>query len=203
MIKTLIFDFGNVFINLDKDGARINALNLFKIDEFTDWMIETNENYEKGLIPTDDFITYYMDKYPKITEYGILDSWNYIIEDFPEKRLRFIKQLAKEHNYKLILLSNTNHLHIEWIKYKMRSFEEFYDCFDRFYLSHEIGMRKPDLEIYRTVLDRDQLVAEECLFIDDTKENTDAAETLGIHTWNLNPGSEDVTELFDKKQNLF
>lgn len=203
MIKTLIFDFGNVFINLDKDGARLNALNLFKIDEFTEWMIETNETYEKGQIPTYEFISYYMEKFPKISEYGILDSWNYIIEDFPESRLKFLKKLAAEGHYKLILLSNTNHLHIEWIKYKLRFYSEFYECFDRFYLSHEIQMRKPDLETFKFVLDNDDLIAEECLFIDDTRENTEAAATLGIHTWNIDPKTEDVSELFEKNKELF
>jgi len=43
----------------------------------------------------------------------------------------------------------------------------------------------------------------ECLFIDDLKKNTDAASKLGIHTWNLNPGQEDVTHLFTVKKDLF
>ena len=42
MIDTLIFDFGDVFINLDKQGAMQNALNLFKMDTLEDDMIKTN-----------------------------------------------------------------------------------------------------------------------------------------------------------------
>lgn len=203
MIKTLIFDFGNVFINLDTEGARLNALNLYGINEYPTWMEETNMNYEKGLIPTYEFITSYMDRFPKVSEYGILDSWNYIIEDFPEHRLKFLKNLKNENKYKLILLSNTNHLHIEWIKYQVRFFNEFVDCFDRFYLSHEINMRKPDPEIFEYVLSEDKLEPTECLFIDDSELNTTSASKLGINTWNINPKSEDVTELFSKKQDLF
>ena len=203
MITTLIFDFGNVFINLDKDGARLNALNLLGIDRFGDWMLQTNESYEKGLIPTEEFIYFYMDKFPKISEYGIMDIWNYIIEDFPEYRLKFIKKLAKEKRFKLILLSNTNHLHIEWVKYKLLFFEEFYDCFDRFYLSHEINMRKPEPEIFNYVLNQDNLKPEECLFIDDDKKNTQAASSLGINTWNIDPKKEDVVDLFSKYPNLY
>ena len=44
MIKTLIFDFGDVFINLDKQGAMNNALRLFRMDVFEDDMISTNSN---------------------------------------------------------------------------------------------------------------------------------------------------------------
>ncbi|MDP4989348.1 MAG: HAD family phosphatase, partial [Polaribacter sp.] len=41
------------------------------------------------------------------------------------------------------------------------------------------------------------------LFVDDVKENTDAAKSLGIHVWNLNPTTDNVTELFQKNSHLF
>ena len=50
---------------------------------------------------------------------------------------------------------------------------------------------------------RNNLKVKETIFIDDLKENTAAANRLGIHTWNLIPGQEDVTQLFTKKQTLF
>ena len=43
----------------------------------------------------------------------------------------------------------------------------------------------------------------ETVTIDDLKENTAAAGAMGIHTWNLRPHQEDVTQLFIKKQHLF
>ena len=46
MIKTLIFDFGDVFINLDKEGAMKNALNLFGLETFSDEMVAFNSLYE-------------------------------------------------------------------------------------------------------------------------------------------------------------
>ena len=52
-------------------------------------------------------------------------------------------------------------------------------------------------------LNENNLIAEETLFIDDLKENTAAAGVMGIHTWNLRPHQEDVTQLFIKKQHLF
>ncbi|MCJ7468363.1 MAG: HAD-IA family hydrolase, partial [Maribacter sp.] len=65
-------------------------------------------------------------------------------------------------------------------------------------LSHEIGLRKPDREIFQFVLDDNGLIAEETLFIDDSKENTDAASALGLHCWNLRVGQEDIIELNSK-----
>jgi HAD superfamily hydrolase (TIGR01509 family) len=67
-------------------------------------------------------------------------------------------------------------------------------------LSHEINFRKPNTEIYQFVLNENKLKAEETFFIDDTKENTDAAERLGIKTWNLIPGKEDVVDLQTQKE---
>ena len=64
MIKTLIFDFGDVFINLDKQGAMNNALRLFRMDVFEDDMISTNMQYEIGGISTTEFIRFYKNKSP-------------------------------------------------------------------------------------------------------------------------------------------
>ena len=80
---------------------------------------------------------------------------------------------------------------------------EFKNCFEKFYLSHEIKLRKPNKEIYEFALKENKLIAEETLFIDDLEENTTAASALGIHVWNLIQNQEDVSQLFIKKQHLF
>jgi putative hydrolase of the HAD superfamily len=203
MIKTLIFDFGDVFINLDKEGAMNHALELFKLDVFSEEIIAFNSLYEQGLISTEEFIDFYLENFPDLDEEDVLYAWNYIIKDFPSHRLDFIKELASEKKYKLILLSNTNTLHIDWIKNDVSFYEDFKKCFDVFYLSHEIHLRKPNADIYQFVLSENNLTPETCLFIDDTEENTKAASKLGIHTWNIDPETEDVTNLFTIKKELF
>ncbi|MBR9845325.1 MAG: HAD family phosphatase [Algicola sp.] len=202
-IKTIIFDFGDVFINLDKAGAMQNALTLFELDEFPEDLIAINTLYEQGLISSEEFIEFYTDNFPKLSEEQITKAWNFILRDFPETRLEFLKQLKAENKYKLILLSNTNDIHINWVKEHVPFYEEFKNCFDQFYLSHEIFLRKPNADIYQFVLDQNNLKAEECLFIDDTKDNTDAASKLGIHTWNIDETKEDITNLFSIKKDLF
>ncbi|MEL6917638.1 MAG: HAD-IA family hydrolase, partial [Bacteroidota bacterium] len=67
-----------------------------------------------------------------------------------------------------------------------------------FYLSHEIHLRKPDEDIYRFVLEKNHLKASETLFIDDSPENTLSAKQLGIKTWHLLVGTEDVIHLKSK-----
>ncbi len=202
-IKALIFDFGDVFINLDKEGAMGNALQLFQLDDFPEELFAVNALYEQGLIHTNEFLAFYQDNFPQLSKDQIIEAWNYILRDFPIKRLDFIKELAVKNQYKRILLSNTNELHIEWIINKISFYEEFKSCFDAFYLSHEIGMRKPDDVIFNYVLQQHNLEANSCLFIDDTKDNTDAANKLGIHVWNIDETSEDIVDLFTRNAHLF
>jgi putative hydrolase of the HAD superfamily len=202
-IKTLIFDFGDVFINLDKQGAMQNALEVFKLETFEADMIKTNELYEVGEISTSEFIAFYKSKFPNLSEIDLIEAWNYIIKDFPKHRLDFIKELALQKKYKLILLSNTNDMHIDFVKETVPFFEEFKACFDVFYLSQEIHYRKPNSDIFDFVLKENNLKANECLFIDDTKDNTDTAEKMGFYTWNIDETKEDVVSLFEIKKELF
>ena len=89
MIKTLIFDFGDVFINLDKQGAMHNALKLFELNTFEDDMMTANMQYEMGRISTYQFIEFYQAKFPKLTTNQVVDAWNFILRDFPHYRLDF------------------------------------------------------------------------------------------------------------------
>ena len=203
MIKTLIFDFGDVFINLDKAGAMKNVLALFNMETLSEELIAINTLYEQGLLSTGEFIEFYQVNFSNLTEKEIIDAWNYILKDFPKNRLEFLQQLAQENKYKLILLSNTNELHINWIKENISFYDTFKNCFDEFYLSHEIQLRKPNPNIYEFVLQENNLKPQESLFIDDTQENTDTAQKLGIHTWNIDETSEDIINLFSIKADLF
>lgn len=198
MIDTLIFDFGDVFINLDKEGAMQNALNLFKLDTFEEDMTNTNILYEIGKISTEEFIAFYSSKFPHLTKQQLIDAWNFILRDFPKYRLEFLQKLAKEQRYKLILLSNTNDMHIDFIKANVSFYEDFKNCFDQFYLSQEINLRKPNRDIFDFVLDNNNLKPEQCFFVDDTKDNTDTAKSLGIKVWNIDETKEDIINLFNQ-----
>lgn len=203
MIKNLIFDFGDVFINLDKAGAMQNALQTFEVETLPEELVAINTLYEQGLISTEEFLDFYQENFPKLTEVEIIDAWNFILKDFPRKRLEFIQQLAAEKKYTLILLSNTNELHINSIIENVAFYEDFKKCFDAFYLSHEIQLRKPNANIYEFVLEENKLKAKESFFIDDTLENTEAAKQLGIHVWNIDETKEDISQLFSLHKDLF
>ena len=199
MIKNIILDFGDVLINLDKP-ATAKAMVQHGFREVTPNLESLFQDYEKGLITSTNFLDEVSEHFPNANRDYLTQAWNSILLDFPEERLQFIEQLAAENQYKMILLSNTNDLHMERVREQMGAerFNSFKNAFDVFYLSYEMGMRKPDAEIFDFVLQENQLTAEETFFVDDVKENTDSAANIGIKVWNLQVGQEDVTQLKSK-----
>ena len=198
MIKNIVFDFGDIFINLDKK-LFAEELQKIHISQESEELLPILQQYEMGLVSTDKFLTFFEERL-HVSQDKLKRAWNSILLDFPKERLRFIQNLSESKKYRLFLLSNTNDLHISWIQknWGMEQYNAFKICFEQFYLSHEINLRKPNNNIYEFVLTMNKLAPKETLFIDDTKENTDAAKALGIHIWNLKPGKEDVLELLTK-----
>lgn len=195
-IRNIIFDFGDIFINLDKP-ATLEQLKKFGFEHPTPEMQELALNYEKGLISTAHFEENLGRLIPQANPTQIRDAWNAILKDIPLHRLSFLKELKAQKKYRLFLLSNTNEMHIQWVQQDMgnEAYQDFKQQFDHFYLSYEMGKRKPEAEIYQQVLEEQALLAEETLFIDDTEENTIAAARLGIHTWHLQVGKADIIDL--------
>ncbi|MEM7382632.1 MAG: HAD family phosphatase, partial [Bacteroidota bacterium] len=149
MIKNIIFDFGDVFINLDKavvfrEMQHLNVLHLLpQLDEL-------NKAFEVGAISSQSFLEELHGFLPQLSKDHIESTWNAMLLDLPEYRLEFLEDLAREGNYRLFLLSNTNALHIPHFRKEMGEdrFNRFRNSFEQFYLSHEIKLRKPTAEIY-------------------------------------------------------
>jgi len=201
MIKNIIFDFGDVFINLDKKATFENLKEL-GVKKLSSEMLEVTKQYEMGMLTTQEFLNTFKFFFPFISELEFKNAWNSMLLDFPTYRLSFIKSLAKSKKFRIFLLSNTNDMHISWIKKNWGSklFSEFKNCFEKFYLSHELHLRKPNKDIYEFIMGSNKLLPDETLFIDDTLENTIVPKSLGIKIWNLDPNSEDVVDLFSKKE---
>jgi putative hydrolase of the HAD superfamily len=197
MIKNIIFDLGDVLINLNRQRAAYELQKLgFK--EFPDEMLQINLLYEKGLVTTEEFIRFYKESFIERKEDELIKIWNSILGDLPEYRLSFLKELSR--SYQLFLFSNTSELHIDFLKKQMgRNFYSgFSNNFKKLYYSFELKERKPDTAGFVQILKDNNLKPEETLFIDDMEENTRTAEKLGINVWNLIPGKEDVVDLYLK-----
>lgn len=198
MIDTIIFDFGDIFINLDKEGS-VNALKKLGLSHWNEDLNQLNLQFEKGQISEEDFLTGIQKQVPNASIEEILAAWNAVLLDFPLRRLEFLQKLTQK--YRLFLLSNTDAIHIETFEREngVSFYSDFYQCFEKVYFSFEIGMRKPDAEIFNYLLNKYNITANHTLFVDDKKENTDAALALGFQVWNLQVGQEDVVDLFKKK----
>jgi putative hydrolase of the HAD superfamily len=199
MITTILFDFGDIFVNLEKEASK-KAFEQLGLYNSNPELLEKNELFEKGKISENEFLTTFLKYLPTSTIEEVKAAWNVVIGEFPLYRLEFLQMLSQK--YRLFLLTNTDEIHIAHFEESvgMSFYTDFYRCFEKVFYSYEMGMRKPQPEIYKAILNRYELSPRNVLFVDDKKENTDAASELGIHVWNLQVGNEDVVDLFSKKQ---
>jgi len=199
MINTIIFDFGDVFMNLDKN-ASLEALKKLGLQSWNEDIDKVNQQFEKGKISEVQFMIEMKKIIPNASIDDIREAWNSVLIDFPLNRLEFLQKLS--HKYRLFLLSNTDEIHIAKFEHRvgMTFAREFYQCFEKVYFSFEIGHRKPEPEAFSFIINKHELTPKRTLFVDDKKTNTDIAASLGMHVWNLQVGQEDVTELFSKKE---
>lgn len=201
MIKNLIFDMGNIFVDLDEEHA-IRLLHEAGINWTDPHIVNNNQAYEKGLINSEEHIAFYQKHIPNLSKNEFIAAWNSVFVAFPAQRFQFLQNIENTKKYNLFLLSNTNEIHINWLTANISFFKTFKTLFKKFYLSHEIHLRKPDHSIYEFVIEDAHINPEESLFIDDLLINTKAAEGLGFKTWNLVPGKEDITQLFEIKKHI-
>jgi len=104
----------------------------------------------------------------------------------PVERMDLVTSIQGK--YKLLVLSNTNAIHVKRFNQFLKENtgkSSLNDFFDVVYFSHEINMRKPDAEIFQFVLEENNLNPQETLFLDDNIMNLEAAERLGIQTQHI------------------
>ncbi len=198
MVNTIIFDLGDVFLNKNKQ-AKTDALAALGLNNWNLELELLENKFETGNINSYGFLKGIQPHTNGATLDEIRDAWNAGIDDFPLYRLEFLQKVA--HRYRLFLLSNTDPIHIEKFEHDsgMSFYSDFYQCFEKVYFSHEIGVRKPNADAFNYIISKHHIQPKRTLVVDDKKFNTDAAEAMGFQTWNLLKNEEDVTNLFEKK----
>ena len=189
--KNLIFDLVEVIIDIDylQTIAAFQKLATVDFSEVVSYASQSHifDLYEKGQISTPYFrneLKQFLR--PGTTDLEIENAWNAIFFDFPQAKVDLLKQLKSR--YKTFALSNINEIHVNTInrvaneKFGAADFGSF---FDAAYYSNEIGFRKPETEIYKLVLEKENLQPGETFFVDDKHENVEAAKALGIHAYQL------------------
>ena len=204
-IKNIIFDLGGVIINLDipKTISEFNKLTNKPFESIYTQLQQSPifDLFDKGQISEANFFFELNNSIGQpLTHKQLLNAWNAMLLDFPIHRLELLNQLKQR--YRIFLLSNTNEAHITQFEndlYQQHGYKNLEPFFEKVYYSYEMGMRKPSPEIFNYIINKHDLSPKRTLFVDDKKENTDAAEALGINVWNLEVGKEDVVDLFEKK----
>ena len=193
----IICDLGNVLINFDHRIAvkRILEYTPKKEEEIYELFFDSPLTglYEEGKITSDDF-------FRRVKGFVKLDMerdsffsiWNDIFFETPIniKMQNFLRSIKSR--YKLIMMSNLNETHFEFLKKKMGIFSEF----DKLVLSYEVGFRKPAPQIYKCALDFAQTQASRAFYIDDREDLIASAAGLGIKgiVFDGEPAFEKITK---------
>jgi glucose-1-phosphatase len=203
-IKNIIFDLGNVILNIDYD-APVQAFKKLGIQNFETFFSKAAQtsladDIETGKISDDDFIEILQKQCkPGTSTLQVIDAWNAIILNFPLKRLQLLQQLQLHYN--MYLLSNTNSIHEECynkLLFTSVGYNTMAVFFDKIYLSHRVGLRKPDTKAWQLILDENNLKPEETLFLDDSPQHIAAAKTLGIQCIHITPDNN-MEDVFKQK----
>jgi len=188
-IKNVILDYGNVIFMIDFPKVRqaFMDLGIKNVDDFFGHHGQDSlfDSFDKGEITVPEFregVRKKADRFD-LTDDQIDNAWNALLIGVPEGKHEILENLNTK--YRSFLCSNNNELHYA---YCMNSIKEQYGVpnndqfFERTYYSHLEGLRKPDKAIFERVLDQNNLIAEETLFIDDSPQHLEGASKLGIQT---------------------
>ena len=200
-LSTIIFDLGGVILNLDTNLSvkAFADLASLKEKEIYSRFLEEEWSYafEKGEIDAPMF----RNEVRKSLKVNLLDeqidnAWNAMLVDLPISSLQLMASL--KHKYQLYVLSNTNAIHLKVLNNMVAANTNggcIMDFFDKAYYSCEVGMRKPDEEIFTYVIEANNLKPQETLFIDDMEDNIIGAQSVGLRTVHLSR-QDYLTELF-------
>lgn len=179
MIKTVIFDIGNVLAGFEwkayfqRFGYSEEVLS--RIAKATVESSVWSEN-DRGVLTDEEILDAFVANDPGIEKelreslgniHGILVKYDYAVP--------WVKEL-KQKGYQVLVLSNFARRARQDCKETL----EFLDYVDGGILSYQEKTIKPEPEIYKLLIERYHLVPEECVFLDDTEKNLTAAAEFGI-----------------------
>jgi putative hydrolase of the HAD superfamily len=193
-IKNILFDLGGVFLDINYQLTEKAFIDLGITDfdqrfnqQFSNTLFE---DLETGRIDPKTFYNRFRaETRTSLAEEAIETAWNALLLDFPPNRLEWLETIGRK--YPVYLYSNTNIIHYQCF---MKMFEDtfegknFNQYFRRAYYSHELGLRKPYAASYTKIMELENLLPGETLFIDDTLKNINGAKEAGLQTLWLEPG---------------
>jgi putative hydrolase of the HAD superfamily len=193
-----IFDLGNVIVDIDfnrvmgvwSDYSRVPLANLQKSFVIGDAF----HRHERGQISDEEFAAAVCREMGMALSFDqFAAGWQAVFVALRPEVIAVMKQL-REKGHRVVVLSNTNRLHTHFWP---GEYPQIAEAADKIYLSQEMGMRKPDAEIYLQLLEEEAFSADQAIFFDDNADNINGAQRLGI-TSILVTGRETIPEYFAK-----
>ncbi|MDR1227060.1 MAG: HAD family phosphatase [Prevotellaceae bacterium] len=192
-VKNIIFDLGGVLLDIDYQ-ASVQAFVELGFTDFSSTFSQAKQTtlfdaFETGSISAAEFRAELRKLAPyEITDIQIDNAWNAMLGSYRLSSLSKVLELGK--NYRVFLLSNTNEIHYPYIDSLPpqgsghASLSEF---FEKDYYSHLIHACKPNADAFQRVLQENNLLAGETLFIDDTSRHIEGAKKVGLNVFQLTP----------------
>jgi epoxide hydrolase-like predicted phosphatase len=204
-IKNIIFDLGGVILNIDykRPQEEFKKLGIKDVETLYSKQnqVELFDLLETGKISEKEFVQKIKESSDlEIADSEIITAWNSILLEFPLRRLQILQQLQLHYN--IYLLSNTNEIHEKAFNEMLKiqcGYPSLALFFDRVYLSHRVGLRKPDPNIFELVINENNLKIEETLFIDDSLQHIESASKLGLKTIHLKDNMTMENDIFRAK----
>ncbi|TDQ06482.1 HAD family hydrolase [Pedobacter metabolipauper] len=207
-IKNIIFDYGNVIFEINFINAQkaLLQLGIPDIESFFGHKGHDNifSELETGAITAAKFRDGIRNaaNNPGLMDEEIDAAWNGLLIGVPENVHEVL--LSIKDKYRTFLLSNTNEIHYNYIlDYLKRTYQVANNdhLFEKAYYSQLMLLRKPNVEIFETVIKENNLVPEETLFIDDSPQHLVGAKQAGLHTLLMDKHPRELGQ-FLKEHNL-
>lgn len=168
-----IFDIGGVIIGLDRPARNtvLGPSSNFAPHE-TARLSELNAHFRLGQITEKAYVEHACEIHAISAETLYQAEDAFLVAGDPSMT-KLVMDLSK--SYRTIAFSNTHAIHWRRVERDLL----VADAFHAFYLSHEIGLEKPDLISYEAVAEREGYPPEKIVFVDDTLTNVEAARSAG------------------------
>ena len=194
--KAVLFDLGNVILDFDFTPAfrKLSGVSRRPAAEIKTFFLRSGLEvlYDGGKISSKQFHAEVKRNLKHGLSYGGFKKvWNDIFT--LNKDIADLIRRLRPH-YRLVLISNTNAMHYEYIRLKYPVLRHF----DRKILSFKEKVRKPDARIYRKAIKACRAAAGEIFYIDDREDLTEAASALGLKTFTYKNNVKALTKKMKK-----
>jgi FMN phosphatase YigB (HAD superfamily) len=201
-VEVILFDLGNVILPFNHYQIAEKLSRFVQKKEFQDpkriflYLFDLQKgiinDFDVGKVSPPEFFQSIKEKLDLSISFDVfIPIWNNIfVEDQEVSQII----LSLKGRWRLGLLSNTDPLHFNYILSKFPVMKTF----DKWILSHEVGFKKPAVEIFQKAIEWTSVEPQKILFIDDIKKHVEVAVSLGMQGIHFISAHQMKEELYKK-----